>query len=82
MGAGHVGMSWNWRDSGMDSVDYDPNVLDREQRMREQMTTREQPSLPTPEMEALQQMLNETINRLLGALAENVLLRRRLQAGG
>ena len=81
MGTGHVGMSWNWRDSGMDSVDYDPNVLDREQRMREQMTTREQPSLPTPEMEALQQMLNDAINREIVLRAEIVRLRRIMSGG-
>ena len=81
MGAGHVGMSWNWRDSGMDSVDYDPNVLDREQRMREQMTTREQPLMPPPEMEALQQMLNDAINREIVLRAEIVRLRRIMSGG-
>ena len=65
----------------MDSVDYDPNVLDREQRMREQMTTAEQPSMPPPEMEALQQMLNDAINREIVLRAEIVRLRRIMSGG-
>ena len=65
----------------MDSVDYDPNVLDREQRMREQMTTAEQPPMPPPEMEALQQMLNDAINREIVLRAEIVRLRRIMSGG-
>jgi len=65
----------------MDSVDYDPNVLDREQRLREQMTTREHPPMPPPEMEALQQMLNDAINREIVLRAEIVRLRRIMSGG-
>jgi hypothetical protein len=43
----------------MDNIDYDPDILDREARLREQQT----PALPPPEHEALQQMLAEAHNR-------------------
>jgi hypothetical protein len=61
----------------MDTIDADPDILRRAETPPPSV-----PPLPSPEMEALQQMLNETINRLLAALAENVLLRRRIMSGG
>jgi hypothetical protein len=52
-----------------DPVDYDPDILAREARA---------PQQPPPEFEALQQMLNDAINREIVLRAEIVRLRRML----
>lgn len=55
-----------------DSVDYDPDILSREERIRKDAG----PPPVSPEFEALQQMLGESYNREMLLRAEIVRLRR------
>jgi hypothetical protein len=55
----------------MDTVDYQPDVLDREAIAREKMTQPQMPPRPSAEVEALSQ-------KLMTEISENVSLRTQL----
>ena len=65
----------------MDTIDYNPDILEREAAAREKITP-PMPQMPAPEMEAIQQMLSEAYNRELILRTEIVRLRRLMPQGG
>jgi hypothetical protein len=64
----------DYEEYAMDAVDTDPDILRRIEHERG-------PPPPPPEFEALQQMLNDAINREIALRAEIVRLRRILSGG-
>ena len=63
-------------ETAMDSIDHDPDILRRAEKPPPSVS-----SMPPPEYEALQQMLNDAFNREMMLRAELVRVRR-LRASG